>query len=102
MREQLDSDDLFGRFGGDEFLLAIRADAGSAKQLAERIRAAVEARSSAPGSGLPPLSISLGLAEADPQRGYESDPLFRRADAALYEAKAGGRNQVVLAGEPGR
>ena len=103
VREQLDSDDLFGRFGGDEFLLASRVGLGTMEGLAERIRASVEARSRASGAGLPPLSISLGLAEAGPVAGYDDESLFTRADAALYAAKAGGRNRVVSAppSEPG-
>ena len=102
VREQLDSDDLFGRFGGDEFLLASRTPLAGMQALAERIRRAVAERSGAPGSGLPPLSISLGLAEAGPATGYDGEALFGRADGALYEAKAGGRNRIVPApdGEP--
>jgi diguanylate cyclase (GGDEF)-like protein len=100
VREQLDSEDLFGRFGGDEFLLASRADLATMQALAERIRAAVELRSRAPDSGLPPLSISLGLAQAGPDGGYEAEDLFQRADTALYAAKAGGRNRVVIAEPP--
>jgi diguanylate cyclase (GGDEF)-like protein len=97
VREQLHSEDLLGRFGGDEFLLASRAPVTGMQVLAERIRAAVAERSSAPGSGLPPLSISLGLAEAGPGDGYDAEALFHRADTALYAAKAGGRNRVEVA-----
>jgi diguanylate cyclase (GGDEF)-like protein len=97
VREQLDSEDLLGRFGGDEFLLASRVPVRDMQGLAERIRAAVEERSRAPDSGLPPLSISLGLAEAGPGEGYDAEALFHRADTALYAAKAGGRNRVEIA-----
>ena len=44
---------------------------------------------------MPDLSISVGLAIADPGRGYDAESLFRRADGALYRAKRGGRNRVV-------
>jgi diguanylate cyclase (GGDEF)-like protein len=97
VREQLDSEDLFGRFGGDEFLLASRTGLHPMQDLAERIRASVQARSQAEGSGLPPLSISLGIAEAAPGVGYDEEALFKRADEALYRAKAEGRNRVVAA-----
>ncbi len=97
VREQLDSEDLFGRFGGDEFLLASRTDLSAMHALAERIRKSVEERSRAADSSLPPLGISLGLAQAGPGDGYEAEALFHRADTALYEAKAAGRNRVVRA-----
>ena len=67
------------------------------QDLAERIRASVERRSRAEDAALPPLSISLGLAEASPAAGYEEEALFKRADEALYRAKAEGRNRVVAA-----
>ena len=44
---------------------------------------------------MPDLSISVGLAVADPGRGYDAESLFRRADGTLYRAKRGGRNRVV-------
>ncbi|MFT3805633.1 diguanylate cyclase [Arenimonas sp.] len=96
VREQLDSDDLFGRFGGDEFLIASREPEAEVAAMAERIRSAVEQRSTAPDSALPPLSVSIGLAHATRGTGYDAEQLFLRADAALYEAKAAGRNRVAL------
>src|SRR5690606_3309060 len=95
VREQLDSDDLFGRFGGDEFLVAGRRSPAAMREIAERIRAAVEGRSRITDAGLPPLSISAGLAHADPGVGYDAEALFARADAALYIAKQSGRNRVA-------
>ena len=56
----------------------------------------MELRSRAADSRLPPLGISAGLADAGPTTGYDPDTLFLRADAALYAAKDGGRNRVVL------
>jgi diguanylate cyclase (GGDEF)-like protein len=98
VREQLDSEDLFGRFGGDEFLLASRNALPAMQSLAERIRASVEQRSRAAEPGQPALSISLGLAQAGVESGYDSEELFQRADTALYQAKAAGRNRIVAAG----
>jgi len=98
VREHLVSADLFGRFGGDEFLIAC-ADQPLpfCRDLAERIRQAVETRATAHQPPLPGLSLSMGIAQADAETGYDADTLFARADAALYEAKRQGRNRVVIA-----
>lgn len=98
VREHLVSADLFGRFGGDEFLIAC-ADQPleSCRALGERIRLAVETRASTHTPALPGLTLSMGLAQADAETGYLPDALFARADAALYEAKRLGRNRVVVA-----
>ncbi|HKR75484.1 MAG TPA: GGDEF domain-containing protein [Rhodanobacter sp.] len=96
VREHLVSDDLFGRFGGDEFMVACGGqDATQATALADALRTAVAARAPQAEPPIPDLTLSLGVAQADPQRGYDADELFARADAALYAAKRRGRNQVV-------
>jgi diguanylate cyclase (GGDEF)-like protein len=83
--------DLPARLGGDEFALVLNAPLAVAHQVCTRLRVAVAGRS----SELPPdvtIRLSAGIAEAsapcDPQH------LFRRADEALYAAKAGGRDGV--------
>jgi diguanylate cyclase (GGDEF)-like protein len=98
-REKLDSDDLLGRFGGDEFLVACRRDERAEfLPLAESLREAVRMRV-AGDPVLGALSLSLGIAIAEPATGYRLDGLFEHADAALYAAKRAGRNRVVLASE---
>jgi len=89
--------DLAGRFGGEEFLiLAMGAQAPQAMEAAERVRAAM---ARAPfvlretGQAVS-VTVSAGVAEAEP--GDTAETLLRRADRALYEAKASGRNQVVV------
>jgi diguanylate cyclase (GGDEF)-like protein len=98
VREHLDSADLFGRFGGDEFLIAcadqpLEACVG----VAEAIRSAVYDQASRHQPPLTGLSLSVGIAHADAGTGYDTDALFAHADAALYEAKRRGRNRVVVA-----
>ena len=101
VREKLQSEDLFGRFGGDEFLIGCFAlDRERAYQVGEKIRAAVVERAKVQTAPpMPELSISMGIAHATPASGYEMESLFARADAALYAAKRAGRNQVVLEDE---
>jgi diguanylate cyclase (GGDEF)-like protein/MYXO-CTERM domain-containing protein len=95
-REKLDSNDLLGRFGGDEFLVAaIRDDAAEFPELAESLRAALRTRV-AGDPKFAPLSLSLGIAVVD-GGDYSADALFARADTALYAAKRGGRDRCVLA-----
>jgi diguanylate cyclase (GGDEF)-like protein len=98
VRQHLASEDLFGRFGGDEFLIAC-ADRPleATAALADQIRLAVVREAAAHDPPLRGLSLSIGIAQANPEFGYLPDPLFHRADTALYAAKNAGRNCVVLA-----
>ncbi|WP_374472033.1 diguanylate cyclase [Arenimonas sp.] len=99
-RGKLRSDDLLGRFGGDEFLVACEGlDLPAAEALAERMRFDVVWRAPDHDPPMPGLSVSIGVAVADPGRGYDAESLFRRADTALYRAKRAGRNRV-LADDP--
>lgn len=86
--------DVAARFGGEEFAVLLPELAGplEAVMAAEKIRAAVEA-ATFPEVGK--LTISIGVSLASPDDEYVG-PLIARADAALYEAKRGGRNAVVL------
>lgn len=86
--------DLAARFGGDEFAVVF-ADTGieAAAAICERIRVAVERHAD---DGAPPVTVSIGVAGALSGDGAAS--LVERADAALYRAKADGRNRVVTQG----
>lgn len=88
--------DVVVRYGGEEFIAFLAdADREQAKAVAERVRRSVETiatESLAPGFR---LTVSIGAAERIERETF--DDLLKRADAALYRAKGGGRNRVDLA-----
>lgn len=88
--EPVVDDRRLGRYGGEEFILILpRTRLGGAEQCAERVRRVTAAHGF--GSGIS-ITVSAGVAAFS---GAESiDTLLRRADMALYAAKAGGRNAV--------
>lgn len=101
IRQHLRSNDLLGRFGGEEFTLVLPGlDTDRAYPVAERIRLALCSQPWHTERAPVPLSVSLGVACSD-QQGYLFDSLLGAADAALYQAKALGRNRVELARHPG-
>jgi diguanylate cyclase (GGDEF)-like protein len=92
--------DLKCRYGGDEFLIILTdTPLTGAEQAAKSLTRAIgPLQVSADGEAISP-TISVGVAGADSS---ESDPLslIARADAALYKAKKGGRNQYAVAQPP--
>jgi len=94
MRANTRNDDLVARLGGEEFcVLLIQGDLDDAVAVAERIRAAFESTEIEGVDGR--LSASFGVAYG--RAGAHRDDLLRAADAALYRAKAAGRNRVIIA-----
>ena len=92
--------DVACRFGGEEFTLILPgATLETAARHAERLRESVcEMTPTYEGRTLGPLSLSFGVA-AFPEDGDTAEALLAAADAALYRAKAAGRNRVA-AGRP--
>jgi len=88
--------DIVTRTGGDEFALILRdANADDGGRLAKRLLGAVrELEVTGPGETVT-VTVSIGVAEAFP--GEPADSWFARADRALYEAKAQGRDCVSIA-----
>jgi two-component system cell cycle response regulator len=85
---------LVGRLGGEEFAMLLEsADLAQATELAERLRVKVTNLKIETAQGPISLTCSLGASEWEP--GDTIDNLLRRADVALYAAKATGRNRVV-------
>jgi diguanylate cyclase (GGDEF)-like protein len=93
--------DFLARYGGEEFaVIAPNTWPGPAAQLAERLRQAVE-RIAIPWEGKTlRATVSVGLAMAlDSAGASDVANLIKSADEQLYAAKAGGRNQVCMAGK---
>ena len=89
--------DLFGRYGGEEFLVVLAGtELPAALEALERIRTAVQARD---WSGIAPgLAQTVSAGVASFRKGDTVEQLLHRADQALYEAKRAGRNCVVAGG----
>jgi diguanylate cyclase (GGDEF)-like protein len=95
LRRELRAYDLAYRLGGEEFVvLVLGAQAGNAAEVAERLRSAVERETC---SGIR-VTMSFGVAATRRGDAFSWSDAFSRADAALYQAKAAGRNRVGLAG----
>ena len=94
--EELRGGDVLGRLGGEEFVIALAGNrTDQAAVLAERVRRAVATLPIRGGEASVDLTVSIGVAA---HRGATSlDKLMAHADAALYRAKAAGRNRVELA-----
>jgi len=93
--------DLAGRFGGEEFsLLLPQTRAVDAFRIAERVRATIAGLSiiapGATGGERVHVTVSIGVAALDSGSQREFPDLMAAADAALYRAKAGGRDQVQM------
>lgn len=97
MRASVRSDDICARMGGDELLVILEGVHAleQAHAIAEKIRLAAEQPIPA-GDSEVNTSLSIGVAMT--QSGEAFDQVMARADAAMYEAKKKGRNQVVLVG----
>lgn len=90
LRALLRESDLLARFGGDEFVLAIEGlnTSDSLPAVLNRLRSAVETPFNLGDGRVVSITFSLGVALI-PEDGTEPDLLLRRADAALYQTKAG-------------
>jgi diguanylate cyclase (GGDEF)-like protein len=90
--------DFAARYGGEEFLVLLPdTDRRAAREVAEKLRVAIQRAEIAHVGG---LTASFGVAVLPDDAGA-GEQLIRKADRALYAAKAGGRNRVETAGPPG-
>lgn len=89
--------DLFGRIGGEEFAAVFPGCAPEmAKQIAERLQREIQRLSFTHDGKQYGVTVSQGLTNLTPEDEM-LDSLFSRADAAMYQAKRQGKNQIVLA-----
>ncbi|MDH5184916.1 MAG: diguanylate cyclase [Gammaproteobacteria bacterium] len=87
--------DYIGRYGGEEFLIILQnTDLEEGEEIAERLRSQVEQSPFHHNNTSIPITVSLGLTHYHP--GDTVENMIQRADEALYQAKAAGRNRVTI------
>ena len=98
LRNEVRLVDFVGRWGGEEFIILLpKTQAEEAKELAERLRRAVEVIQLESGHNLISRTVSIGITCAHLAE-MDEDEIIRQADEAMYRAKHGGGNQVVIWG----
>ena len=90
----LPKDDMVARWGGDEFIVVQRLDAERALPALQRMHTAISGSPVGIVGTTTEASVSVGVAEWRP--GMTFDAALLAADRALYEAKAEGRNRIVV------
>ena len=97
LRESARADDLVARYGGEEFILLVNGEVGGARELAERIRKAVETECvPQDGNSLErPTTVSLGVVTLSEET-KSLDRLIAMADAQMYWSKKAGKNRVSV------
>ncbi|PXA84038.1 GGDEF domain-containing protein [Nostoc sp. 3335mG] len=96
LQARLPEEGIAARFGGEEFLLFLPGRSPSdALRMAEALRSAVEAEAAGMAGIDTPVTASFGISGVVASD-YSVHDAIGRADAALYEAKHGGRNRVAL------
>ena len=90
-----------GPLGGDEFI-ALLPETGrqGAREMAERIRRAIEMSALDVHGGDVVTTVSVGIASY-PADGGSLEVIMEKADKAMYRAKQGGRNRVVMSSDEG-
>jgi diguanylate cyclase (GGDEF)-like protein len=96
VKNLLRTGDTFARWGGEEFIILSESTLeNEAYMLAERLRKSIE---TFPFETIRTLTCSFGVCQYQEDTG--SEEVIKRADKALYKAKAGGRNKVCISGLP--
>ena len=97
IQQSLREYDMAGRFGGEEFILALpETDRASAYALAERLRKAIEKERFTVSTSPTPIGVTMSMGIACyPDDAIDMKTLVHEADVAVYHAKLSGRNCVV-------
>ena len=97
MESALRTEDYIGRYGGEEFLVVMAGqDPASITAVAERIRHIAEETEVAHGVEVIRCTVSIGAATISRSTSDTGNTLLALVDSALYEAKAAGRNRVIV------
>ncbi|SEN21894.1 response regulator receiver modulated diguanylate cyclase [Loktanella fryxellensis] len=101
LKQNFRPEDLVARIGGEEFLIAMpRTTLPEAKAAAQRLRRLVNIRPFALGSGHGDMHVTVSVGVAvdaiDPDQITTLGDMFKHADAALYHAKANGRDGIAF------
>jgi diguanylate cyclase (GGDEF)-like protein len=101
VQSQVRNEDIFCRYGGEEFALILRqTPTKEAFGLADRVRKTIETRICEHNGVKIPITCSIGLASHSGTDFADQQVFLKAADDALYKAKQGGRNRVVVAAAP--
>ena len=87
-------DDCICRIGGDEFVVFMVHSAGMRRKLIESKIDQINAELESTDDGLPPISISVGIMNG--KDAADTENLFRKADAAMYESKKQGKHTYTF------
>jgi len=97
LKKELRIYDHIGRYGGEEFLLALPGDGqDDALQLAERLRKSVEIAPVDSPAGIVPVTVSIGVCVVAADFEGNQNQVINQADQMLYKAKESGRNRVKI------
>jgi len=96
VRKAIREEDVFARLGGEEFVVVVpKLEFQAAIQIAERICELIAATPVVHDSEYIPMTVSIGVGICHSGESVEFQEVMKQADEALYQAKNGGRNQVV-------